>query len=604
MGASKLRRKSGILGPLRPERRPVFLHFLDAPYYRSKARGQFAARAAREAAFAVRLAIILSSDILVPAAAYYENPTAKKLLDQFRDTDVADLFELVGTGDSIEAFSDAKLPQYPADTIEGRIYRRRLFQPFPWVRRSRSATEDISTAWMETLTSGALEEKVLVDRKPSRIAKISKQWTEVSERLSGKAFTASNAAQLLPDILANEAEKRNLQAFINNEYLLSYLVDIRAGVFQRMPWLGPGKSSVSVLPKWDIDFRALTTALQDEKVASEIASADPRRVRMFINDKRFVDAFQHSQGVEVTASKRTVGAIAQVPEKVDALIVTALPVEKDAVLAVYGRHEKRTYPRDNHIYYMVTERVGNRWLKIAVAHPDQMGEAPASATATDMLRTFETNFVVVTGVAGGCPNPSNPHEHVRLGDIVVANQIFKHDHIKLLSSGKKEFRDRPQHVGAKWIQTLSSCHRDLNKWDPAWERYLASASTTLQFSRPPDTTDILRDYSGVPVHHPDDEERVTGKSRVFEGLIASGATLLKDPILRDELRDLWGARAVEMESSGVRDAVRTKQKELISIRGVMDYCDGGKNDHWKLYAALAAASFTRMLVSRIPLDWL
>jgi nucleoside phosphorylase len=144
----------------------------------------------------------------------------------------------------------------------------------------------------------------------------------------------------------------------------------------------------------------------------------------------------------------------------------------------------------------------------------------------------------------------------------------------------------------------------MNKWEPAWTTHLAAAISTLGFVRPNDATDVLRDYAGSPVSHPTDPERVPGDSRIFVGLIASGGSLLKDPVLRDELRDLWGARAVEMESSGVRDAVRTKQKELISVRGIMDYCDGSKNDNWKFYAALAAAAFTRMLISRIPPDWL
>jgi nucleoside phosphorylase len=598
------RQGTHLLRPLRPERRPLFLHFLDAPFYRNRARGQFAARAVNEAVLAVRLAVILSSDITVPAAAYYENPTAKRILDQFRDTDLADLFELVGTGKSIEEFSDAKLPQYPDNTGEGRIYRRKLFQPFPWLRRGRSATADIATAWMATLTSGAFEEKLITNPSKERIAKISQQWSDIPERLAGKAFTAAHVAELMPEIAANPADRRNLGELINNEYLLSYLVDIRAGVFQRMPWLGSGVEPPSTLPEFDIDFRSLITALRDDGVLPEITSVDVSGLRPFINDKRFVEAFQYSQGIAVKTTRAKTEAITPVPNKVDALIVTALPEEKDAVLAVYGRYERRTFPNDSHIYYLVAERVGNRWLRIAVAHPDLMGEGPASATATDMLRTFDTNFVVVTGVAGGCPNPTKVAEHVRLGDIVVANQIFKHDHVKLLSNGTREYRDRPQHAGARWIQTLSSCHRQMNRWDNAWATHLAQAMQSLGFVRPAEQSDTLRNHAGSPIAHPVDPERPFGASRIFVGLIASGGALLKDPILRDELRDTWGARAVEMESSGVRDAVRIKQKELISVRGIMDYCDGTKSDHWKFYAALAAASFTRMLISRIPTDWL
>jgi nucleoside phosphorylase len=593
-----------ILRPVRATRRPIFLHFLDAPYYRKRSAGQFKRRAASEAELAVRLAVIMSSDIMVPAAAYYENPTAKIILDAYEDTDLSELFELVGTGDSIEEFADAKLPQYSAQTIEGRIYRRRLFQPFPWLRRDRSATKDIATAWMEALHQGTVEETLLVDRRPARVAEITRAWSEVPEKLAGKAFTAANVSEFLPSIRQNMEELRKLGELINNEYLLSYLIDVRAGVFQRMPWLSSGVPTVSVSSENDIDFRTLTTVLRDTNVIKDIVNSPINSLRNFIHDERFVEAFHNSQGVQtkMTSAKHT-GAV-QIMNKIDALIVTALPEEKDALLAVYGRYERRTYPNDSHIYYLVTDRVGNRRLRIAIAHPDQMGEAPASATATDMLRTFETNFVVMTGVAGGCPNPERPAEHVRLGDVVVASQIFKHDNVKVLGSGKREYRDRPQIVGAKWIQVLSSCRRGMNKWNPTWIAQLSAALHNVGIARPDATSDILRDHGGFPIHHPKDEERTENEPRIFNRLIASGGSLLKDPILRDELHDIWGAAAVEMESSGVRDAVRTKKKELISVRGIMDYCDGAKNDSWKNYAAIAAAAFTRMLVSQIPEDWL
>jgi nucleoside phosphorylase len=341
----------------------------------------------------------------------------------------------------------------------------------------------------------------------------------------------------------------------------------------------------------------------DNGVLSDIRAADMNCLRHFIYDDRFVAAFRGSQGSPVKQVFRRRSGAGSTGERVEALVITALPEEKDAFLAIYGRYEKRTFPNDSHIYYVVNEKVADRILRIVIAHPDQMGEAPASATATEMLRTFDAKFILVVGVAGGCPNPCKASEHVRLGDVVVATEIFKYDHVRRLSSRRQLYRDKAQPVGSKWLQILSSCRNPLAGWDAAWESYLLSAMEFNRVLRPKDETDILRSRTGEIIGHPFDPDR-TGLPKVFTGLIASGATLLKDPVLRDKLRDTWNARAVEMESSGVRDAARTKQKEIIAVRGIMDYCDSMKGDKWKAYAALSAAAFARMLISRIPYNWL
>src|SRR5262249_11896587 len=68
----------------------------------------------------------------------------------------------------------------------------------------------------------------------------------------------------------------------------------------------------------------------------------------------------------------------------------------------------------------------------------------------------------------------------------------------------------------------------------------------------------------------------------------------------DALRDRYGVKAIEMEGSGVADAAWTRSIEYFVVRGISDYCDSNKNDDWQNYAAVAAASYTRLLLSTIP----
>ena len=122
--------------------------------------------------------------------------------------------------------------------------------------------------------------------------------------------------------------------------------------------------------------------------------------------------------------------------------------------------------------------------------------------------------------------------------------------------------------------------------------------------RPPDDADRLyaSDDPDQIVPHPDDPQREPGQPRLFIGPIASANKLLKNPRLRDELRDQFGVKAVEMEGSGVADATWTHEVGYLVVRGICDYCDSHKNDAWQGYAAVVAAAYTRGLLASMPAE--
>ena len=71
-------------------------------------------------------------------------------------------------------------------------------------------------------------------------------------------------------------------------------------------------------------------------------------------------------------------------------------------------------------------------------------------------------------------------------------------------------------------------------------------------------------------------------------------------MLRDELRDRFGVKAIEMEGAGVADASWEPKAGYLVVRGVCDYCDPNKNDLWHPYAAIVAAAYTRALLASLP----
>ena len=134
-----------------------------------------------------------------------------------------------------------------------------------------------------------------------------------------------------------------------------------------------------------------------------------------------------------------------------------------------------------------------------------------------------------------------------------------------------------------------------------WESILAHAQVRLgdKFARPPVSKDVLYE-NGKPISHPDARDNLP---KVHGGAIGTADTLLKNDTTRNQLRDQFNVRAVEMEASGLQNAAWAQGKDIFVVRGICDYCDEHQNDDWQNYAALVAAAYTRSLIEEMPIDW-
>ena len=134
-----------------------------------------------------------------------------------------------------------------------------------------------------------------------------------------------------------------------------------------------------------------------------------------------------------------------------------------------------------------------------------------------------------------------------------------------------------------------------------WLKFIEQALAEDE-QRPAIDKDILSDSTNpsIVIQHPQDSKRKNGESRVFFAPIASANKLLKNPIKRNQLRDKFGVKAVEMEGSGIADTTWNHEIGYLVVRGICDYCDSNKNDDWHSYAAAVAAAYTIALLESIP----
>ena len=220
----------------------------------------------------------------------------------------------------------------------------------------------------------------------------------------------------------------------------------------------------------------------------------------------------------------------------------------------------------------------------------------------------------MVGIAGGVPDPNNADNHVRLGDIVISMDagVMQFDFGKLEQSvyqgkppcGHLTIRATDPPPSARLQQAVRFLEARRIRKEHPWEPYIARATTLENAVRPPKSRDILYDFHDPSrvILHPRDTMRVAGQPKLHYGLIGSSNMLLKEPRLRDCLRDEYKVRAIEMEGSGIATATwMNGHTGYLLIRGICDYCDSHKNDIWQGYAAAVAASFARALIESIPI---
>lgn len=287
-------------------------------------------------------------------------------------------------------------------------------------------------------------------------------------------------------------------------------------------------------------------------------------------------------------------------------IITALPKEYVAVKMLLENQSKYRVPgRGAGRRYLLGEipadGSGKHSLVLSLA---DMGNNIAANRATLLLEHFPTvESIIMVGIAGGIPCPDVPDEHIRLGDVVVSNQkgVVQYDFDKeTITETIHRHPPRPPSAtlleGVRWFQVA------VMEGNHSWLKFIDQITEQLGITRPPEETDVLIDSTNTElvIPHPQDPKRVCGQPRIFLGPIASANKLLKNPIKRDELRQRFGTKAVEMEGSGIADATWNHEVGYLVVRGICDYCDSNKRDDWQEYAASIAAAYTRALLESIP----
>lgn len=291
------------------------------------------------------------------------------------------------------------------------------------------------------------------------------------------------------------------------------------------------------------------------------------------------------------------------PNSVTFGIVTALPKEYAAVKVMLDDPVDHWTPKGRVYVLGSIPAKGEGTHHVALMLSNQ-GTAVASHSATLLVEDFPgTNAILMVGIAGGVPDVAKPARHVRLGDIVVSGDqgIVAYDFGKE-HQDRFEARLPPRPPHARLLQACRRLDAIAYENQFPWLSHLPRAAHLLHSARPPAETDRLASSSNATVYldHPPDPDRRPDQPRVFIGTVACANRLLKNPVTRDQLRDQYDVRAVEMEGFGIAEATWNQDIGYIVVRGVCDYCDSNKGDAWQGHAAIIAGAYARAVLEETP----
>ncbi|MFI5894616.1 hypothetical protein ACIA5D_31400 [Actinoplanes sp. NPDC051513] len=288
-------------------------------------------------------------------------------------------------------------------------------------------------------------------------------------------------------------------------------------------------------------------------------------------------------------------------------ILTALPIEAFAVLAVLDEVAEVDSPEsdDGGSYWIgsVPSSKPDAPHRVVVSLLTEDGGVAAAHGCANLQRTWRVDQVVMCGIACGVPRPDQPNRHVRLGDILVAEDgIVPYGHVRATRNGHEELRRPAARPSVPLKNAARRLQVDAESGIRAWEHIMDTRGrhAAEDYSRPSGSSDVLLDDEGNPVLHPAPSEtgHVLGRPKIHHGWIGSGGKLINSAAERNRLALAFRLIGFDMEGDGVADTAYLQRVDWFMVRGVSDY-GGGTNDVWHRYASLAAASYVRVLLGRL-----
>ncbi|WP_437948073.1 pentapeptide repeat-containing protein [Sorangium sp. So ce296] len=336
------------------------------------------------------------------------------------------------------------------------------------------------------------------------------------------------------------------------------------------------------------------------------------------------------------------------PARVDALVVTALQDEIEAVLSLgeAGRDGWREARDPAGFPYYVRELPNDRGapLRVAAAWSGRMGESAAAARAQGLIDELDPGCLAMCGICAG------RRGEVSLGDVIVADRVYSYDEGKRVAApaggGDGAFfhdietynLERTWNMDAALFareferQTPLAAARPPSRASQAWWLRHALYASQVEGGPPPvarperaercpgwtervgelEAAGVLRIGDGglelteagmaqvrrERLVYPDGPPEAR-PFRVHIGPIATGKAVQEDAGLFDRLKSIGRkVLGVEMEAAAIGYVAERLGRRSIIAKAVSDHGDPDKDDGFRAFACRASAEFLLAFLRR------
>ncbi|KAI9653058.1 MAG: hypothetical protein M1821_007709 [Bathelium mastoideum] len=297
--------------------------------------------------------------------------------------------------------------------------------------------------------------------------------------------------------------------------------------------------------------------------------------------------------------------------------ICALPKEEAAAVCMLDEKHAPLppHPEDDNEY--VLGEIHGHNIAIACLPAGKTGTNKANRVTAFSRITFPAiRFSLLVGIGGGVPSETND---IRLGDVVVGTPedtsggVIEYDFGKTVAEGefvRTGSLDSPPDELLHKVARLKSVHQyenskipqymyEMGLRQPKMKKYCVYPGTEwdklfrAEYDHPPGARKNCPDCDPSQLLARDSRELSdfgTPEVVIHYGIIASGNQVMKHGGTRDKLQKQYNILCFEMEAAGL-DGFPS-----LVIRGICDYSDSHKNDHWQDYAAIAAAAYAKELL--------
>ncbi|ELR97401.1 tetratricopeptide repeat protein [Gloeocapsa sp. PCC 73106] len=317
--------------------------------------------------------------------------------------------------------------------------------------------------------------------------------------------------------------------------------------------------------------------------------------------------------------------------KANVLIIAALKEEFDALMKVTGGIDSwQDVQENNFTKYYVREFASDQGFsfRVAAMWAHGMGAVRAAALATELTKELNPQCLAMCGICAG-----RRQSGVFLGDVIVADKVFRYDEGKLKEGQlqhdittfnlKREWKTSVEQIMKEWKPTFVD-ERPLSiDYQAEWLLRAFAALEANEISRlqdyAPMTTYVLNreatlkrlkkrkwiEEKGFKLTEKGkedcdeklfsfpDEPRADPEFKVHLGPVGTGTSVIEDEEIFDKIanvqRQIIG---LEMEGEAIGIVSQTQDiKYMIFVKGICDYADQYKDDSFREFAAKASALF-------------